>query len=50
MSTTSVTALVTGAIADFGTSALAVLTAVIGIGLAFLVFRWGWKKVKGSMH
>ena len=26
------------------------LTAVIGIGVAYLIFRFGWRKVKGSTH
>lgn len=42
--------LVTGAITTFGTSALAVLTAIIGLAVAFLVFRWGWKKIRGVAH
>jgi len=50
MSTSTVTSLVTTSLSNFGTAALAVLTAVIGIGVAFLIFSWGWKKVKGSMH
>lgn len=50
MSTSTITTLITGSITDFGTAALTILTAVIAIGVAFLVFRWGWKKVKGSMH
>jgi len=32
----------------FSASALAILTAVIAIGVAYLVFRFGWRKVKGS--
>ena len=35
---------------DFGGALLAILTAVIGIGVAYLIFRFGWKKVKGSTH
>jgi len=48
MSTSTVLALITGAATDFGTALLAVLTAVIVIGLGMLVFRVGWRKVKGS--
>jgi len=48
MSAASTTALITGGLADFGTSMLVVLAAVIGVGVGFLVFRIGWRKVKGS--
>jgi uncharacterized membrane protein YgaE (UPF0421/DUF939 family) len=34
----------------YGASLVTILTAVIGIGVAYLVFRFGWKKVKGSTH
>ena len=37
-----------GAFYDFSGSLLTILTAVIGIGVAYLVFRFGWRKVKGS--
>jgi len=50
MAYTDAQGLITGALSSFGASAITVLTAVIGIGVAFLVFRWGWRKVKGSMH
>ena len=40
--------LITDGLADFGASALIVLTAVIAIVVGFLVFRWGWRKIKGS--
>ena len=32
----------------FGSQLLLILAAVIGIGVAYLVFRFGWRKVKGS--
>jgi len=41
-------ALITGAIDDFGTAMLAVLGAVIAVGVGFLVFNIGWRKAKGS--
>jgi len=40
--------LITGAFTTFGGQALIVLTALVAIGIAFYVFRWGWRKVKGS--
>jgi len=48
MSATTTTALITGTVADYGVALIAILTAVIGIGLAMLVFRFGWSKVKRS--
>jgi len=48
MSTTTALALITGAATDFGTALLAILGAVIVIGVGMLVFRVGWRKVKGS--
>jgi len=50
MGAASTTAIITGAIADFGPEAVTILTAVIGVGIALLVFRWGWKKVRGSVR
>lgn len=49
MSTTSATTLITGAIADFGTAVVAILGAVIVVGLGYLVFRFGWKKTKSAL-
>jgi len=50
MTVASTTDLITGAAADFSTAALAILAVVIGIGVALFVFRWGWRKVKGSVR
>jgi len=48
MDATSSLALITGAFTTFGSALLTILTAVIGIGLGYFVFRFGWRKVKGS--
>jgi len=48
MTATATQGLITTALSDYGTALLAILGAVIGIGVAYLVFRFGWKKVKGS--
>jgi len=50
MGAASTTAIITGVISDFGPEAVTILTAVIGIGIALLVFRWGWRKVRGAVH
>jgi len=48
MSTSTALSLITGAATDFGTALLSILGAVITIGVGMLVFRVGWRKVKGS--
>ncbi len=50
MTASATEALVIATLGTFGTSVLVILTAVIGIGVAFLVFRFGWRKVKGSLR
>jgi len=50
MTASSTTALITDAFTDYGTAVLVILGAVIGIGLAYLVFKFGWRKVKGSVR
>jgi len=42
----SSTEIITDAVTDYGTALLIILGAVIGIGLAYLVFRFGWRRVK----
>jgi len=49
MTAAAMQSLVTTTLSSFGTSVLAIVTAVIGVGLAYLVFRFGWRKVKGSL-
>lgn len=48
MSASSTETLITGALTDFGGAMLTILGAVIVVGVGFLVFRIGWRKVKGS--
>ncbi len=50
MTAAAAESLVTGTLTTFGTSVLAILTAVIGVGVAYLIFRFGWRKVKGSLR
>jgi high-affinity Fe2+/Pb2+ permease len=50
MDATAMTTLITGTLTTYGGALVTVLGAVIGIGVAYLVFRFGWKKVKGSTH
>lgn len=50
MTTTAIETVITGALTDYGDTALVVLTAVIGVGVAYLAFRFGWAKIKGSLR
>jgi len=50
MDASSTQALITGGITDFGGAALVILTAIIGLVVGFLVFKWGWRKLRGSAH
>jgi len=44
MDYSSVSSLVVAQIGSFGIAALVVLTAILGVALGLLVFRWGWKQ------
>jgi uncharacterized membrane-anchored protein YhcB (DUF1043 family) len=46
----TMTTLVTTTLTTYGTALVTILGAVIGIGVAYLIFRFGWRKVKGSTH
>jgi len=48
MTASATEALITGALSTFGGAVLVIITAVLGIGVAYLIFRFGWRKVKGS--
>jgi len=45
MTPASTTAIILGSVTNYGIALLAILTAVIGIGLAYLVFRFGIKRL-----
>jgi len=49
MNATTTLALITDAFSDFGSAVLTILGAVIVIGVGYLIFRVGWRKVKGSL-
>lgn len=50
MTASATQAVITSTLSDFGASVLVILTAVIAIGVAYLVFRFGWRKIKGSLR
>lgn len=43
ISKTSALALLTGAFTDYGTAILIILGIVLGIGIGYLIFKFGWK-------
>ena len=43
------TSLITGLVITFGGAVLVIITATVGLGVAYLAFRFGWKKVKSSL-
>lgn len=50
LASSTAAAVITSAITDYGTEALVILTAVIGLGVGYLIFRFGWRKTKGALR
>jgi len=50
LATSSATTLVTGGISDVGIAMLAILTAMLGVAIGYLVFKFGWRRVKQATH
>jgi len=50
MDLTAISTLATSTLSDFGDEVLVVLTAVIGIAIAYFLFKFAWRKIKGSVH
>jgi len=49
MDTTATQTIIINALTQYGASVLVIITATLAIGLAYLVFRFGWKKTKSSL-
>jgi len=49
MDLTAIETLITGTVTDFGATVLVILTAVIALAVAYLAFRFGWRKITGSV-
>jgi hypothetical protein len=49
MTLNAIGSLATGTLSSFGTQVLAVLTAVIGVAIAYFLFKFAWRKIKGSV-
>lgn len=50
MTASATQSLITGAVTDFGAAVLVIITATLAIGLAYLVFKFGWGRVKRSLR
>jgi len=50
MSVTAVATLATDTLSAFGAQVLIVLSAVIGVAIAYYLFRFAWAKIKGTIH
>jgi len=50
MTASATQSLVTSTLSSFAAAVLVIITAVIGVGVAYLVFKFGWRKVKGSLR
>ncbi len=50
MSTTDISSLATSSLSDLGSGALVVLTAVIGLVVAYLLYKFAVRKIKGSVR
>jgi len=49
MNATATQALITDGVTTFGSSVLVIIGATLAIGIGYLVFRVGWRKLKGSL-
>jgi len=50
MSTSTATSLITGNVTDYGTAVLAILTSLLVVGVGYLAFKFGWRKMKGIVR
>jgi hypothetical protein len=49
MDLAAISNLATNTLSDFGDQVLIVLTAVIGVAIAYFLFKFAWRKIKGSV-
>jgi len=50
MTASAIQTLITDTLSDFGDSALVVLGAVIGIAVAYFLYKWGKARIFGSVR
>jgi len=49
MDLTSISTLMTGTLSDFGDQVLIVLTATIGVAIAYFLFKFAWRAITRSV-
>lgn len=49
MNASSTLALITSGFQDFGTAVLAIVGLVLTLGIGYLVFKVGWRKIRGAV-
>jgi len=49
MDLSAIGTLATTTLSSFGTQVFAVLSAVIGVAIAYFLFKFAWRKIKGSV-
>jgi len=50
LATSTGSTLITGAIGDVGVAMLTILTAILGVAVGYLIFKFGWRRVKGVVR
>jgi len=50
MNNTQTQDVILNTLSDYGVAVLAILGAVLAVGLAYLVFKFGWSQVKSSLE
>ena len=50
MEINTTTTLITGLVTSYGGAALTIITATVGLGVAYLAFRFGWASLKASLN
>jgi len=50
MTASAIQALVLANLLQWGLSLMAIITSVIGLGVAYLVFRFGWGNIQNSLN
>jgi len=49
MNSTNIQTLILSTLSDYGFYVLGILSAVIGIGVAYLIYYYGWRAIKNSV-
>jgi len=50
MTVASSTDLITTFVGQVGVGVITVLTVVLGLAVAYMIFKFGWRKLRGAIH